>query len=105
MANNTYGMFGSFAPDQDPKYVTTPLNSLRSIAHEVRYSAGCKDSDTKCMDLDYNLEAVIKDSEIVFLFLGTGQAMLPLLLLNHRIVSRRKCPVMKGYDLLQLPIC
>jgi len=72
MANNTYGMFGGYAPDPDPKYVTTPLNSLRSIAHDVRYSAGCKDSDTKCADLDYNPEAIIRGSEIVFVFLGTG---------------------------------
>lgn len=80
MANNTMEMFGSYAPDPDPKYVTTPLDGLRNIAHEVRFAAGCKDSDTRCTAYNTtDITVAVNGTDIVFVFLGTGQTLVPLL--------------------------
>ena len=73
MANNSYGMFGGYAPDPDPRYIVTPLDGLRQIAVETRFSSGCKDSDTACPDYsETDIGRAVNGTELVVVCLGTG---------------------------------
>lgn len=72
-ADNIDGMFGGYAPEPDPKYVITPRKGLQNIAHEVRYSPGCLNSDPACDHYNNtDIARAVNGTEIVFVFLGTG---------------------------------
>ncbi|GAB1598992.1 probable beta-D-xylosidase 6 [Argonauta hians] len=74
MANNTNQLFGDYTATIDPKYTTTPLEGLQSLAETVNYAAGC--TDNKCNS--YNaaeVEHAISDSQLVIVCLGTGREL------------------------------
>jgi beta-glucosidase len=76
MANNVEGMFGGYAPEPDPQYVTTPYDSLKSLAQETRLGYGCAKSDPRCMD--YNVTEIgqaVNGTDLVFVCLGTGDVI------------------------------
>jgi len=73
MANNSYGIFGGYAPDPDPHFIVTPLGGLQQIAAETRFSAGCAGSDTACTDYNTtDIAIAVKGVELVVVCLGTG---------------------------------
>jgi hypothetical protein len=73
MANNSYGIFGGYAPDPDPRYIITPLEGLKQISAETRFSPGCKDSDTACEDYNpTDIGKAVNGTELVVVCLGTG---------------------------------
>jgi beta-glucosidase len=76
MANNVDGIFGGYAPDPDPQYVTTPYMGLKGLSTDVRLAAGCKNSDTRCDQYNATeLMDAVKGAELVVVCLGTGEVI------------------------------
>ncbi|XP_005113328.1 xylan 1,4-beta-xylosidase [Aplysia californica] len=75
MANDFEQQIGEYQPFQDRSFSTTPLDAVRSLYPNAKYGQVCNDS-TPCTQ--YNKAAVppiVKDTELVFVALGTGQAV------------------------------
>jgi beta-glucosidase len=75
MANNIPGIFGSYAPDPDPRYVVTPLQGLSVLGETVGFAEGCSLSSGRCLNATYNAAAVIAavtEADFVVVALGTG---------------------------------
>jgi hypothetical protein len=49
MAYNPKEMFGSYAPTFDPKFTSTPLSSLSSMATSTNYASGCGAEGNRCV--------------------------------------------------------
>ncbi|XP_071137812.1 uncharacterized protein [Mytilus edulis] len=72
MANNTGQLFGDYSPDADPRFVSTPWESLRKVAVDSSYAAGCQDGNKCTKYSSSDIQNAVKDSYIVFVCLGTG---------------------------------
>lgn len=73
MANNTGQLFGDYSPDADPRFVSTPWESLRKVAVDSSYAAGCQDGNKCTKYSSSDIQNAVKDSYIVFVCLGTGK--------------------------------
>ncbi|XP_071112530.1 uncharacterized protein [Haliotis cracherodii] len=72
MANNTYQLFGDYAPTMNLEYTTNPLQGLQYLWSTVRYGAGC--TDNNCTQYNsQEVQTVASGSDLIFVCLGTGQ--------------------------------
>ena len=72
--DNVEALFGGYAPDPDPSYITTPRVGLSSLGKQVLHADGCKDGDTSCSD--YNADSIkqaVTGADLVIVNLGTGK--------------------------------
>jgi len=70
-ADNAILILGNYAPATESKYISLPLDGLRSLASSVDHVAGCSDLFCK----QYNATAVRESAsaaDIVVVCLGTG---------------------------------
>ncbi|XP_005105835.1 probable beta-D-xylosidase 7 [Aplysia californica] len=75
MSDDITQVMGDYAPQQDRSFSTTTLDAVRALYPNAKYGQVCKDS-TPCTQ--YNkaaVPAIVKDTELVFVALGTGQAV------------------------------
>ncbi|XP_046354046.2 probable beta-D-xylosidase 2 [Haliotis rufescens] len=74
MANNTYQLFGDYAPTMNPEYTTNPLQGIQYLWSTVRYAAGC--TDNKCTQYySHEVQTAVTASDLIFVCLGTGQEL------------------------------
>ncbi|XP_071112529.1 uncharacterized protein [Haliotis cracherodii] len=74
MANNTYQLFGDYAPTMNPEYTTNPLQGIQYLWSTVRYAAGC--TDNKCTQYySHEVRTAVTASDLIFVCLGTGQEL------------------------------
>ncbi|XP_067673888.1 uncharacterized protein [Haliotis asinina] len=74
MANNSYLLFGNYAPNTVPKFVQTPLQGLHKLAQSVNYASGC--NDTACKQYDaVSIKTAVAMTEVIFVCLGTGRTI------------------------------
>ncbi|XP_005105841.1 probable beta-D-xylosidase 6 [Aplysia californica] len=75
MSDNAEQLNGDYYPRQDKSFFTTPLDAVKTLYPNAKYGQVCKDN-TPCTQ--YNkaaVPAIVKDTELVFVALGTGQAV------------------------------
>ncbi|XP_012942128.1 probable beta-D-xylosidase 7 [Aplysia californica] len=75
MSDDTEQLSGDYQPFQDKSFFTTPLDTVKTLYPKAKYGQVCNDS-TPCTQ--YNkaaLPAIVKDTELVFVALGTGRAV------------------------------
>ncbi|XP_046550181.1 probable beta-D-xylosidase 2 [Haliotis rubra] len=74
MANNTYQLFGDYAPTMNLEYSSNPLQGIASLWPTVRYGAGC--TDNNCTQYNsQEVQAAATGSDLIFVCLGTGQEL------------------------------
>ena len=62
---------GTYSPDIDLNYTTTPASELSALGKESTVVAGC--TETHCVSYDStNVIAAVKNAELTFICLGTG---------------------------------
>lgn len=72
MVDNRADLFGDYAPAADPKFVTTPYESLKSLAQTSSNETGCSDGN-KCDHYDSSkIQTAVKDASVIIVCLGTG---------------------------------
>ncbi|XP_022099649.1 probable beta-D-xylosidase 2 [Acanthaster planci] len=72
--NNSEQLFGDYAPNSLPEYITTPLQGLASIAQSTRFAAGCNRS----LCTEYNQSSVLQavsGADFVIVCLGSGTSI------------------------------
>ncbi|XP_038073743.1 beta-xylosidase/alpha-L-arabinofuranosidase 2-like [Patiria miniata] len=72
--NDSSQLFGDYAPDSLPRYITTPLQGLESIADMTSFAAGC--DNPKCTG--YNQSSVVNavsGADFVVVCLGSGTSI------------------------------
>ncbi|XP_046577961.1 LOW QUALITY PROTEIN: probable beta-D-xylosidase 5 [Haliotis rubra] len=74
MANNSFLLFGDYAPDTFHTFVQTPLQGLAKLAQSVNYAAGCDDTFCKHYDAE-SIKKAVASTEVIFVCLGTGRAV------------------------------
>ena len=70
-ADSPKSLFGDYVPDWDRQFVSTPLEGLKSLGDEVRYTSGC---DTPACE-NYNhcaIKEAVVGAQFVFVCLGIG---------------------------------
>ncbi|XP_046584394.1 probable beta-D-xylosidase 2 isoform X1 [Haliotis rubra] len=68
------GVFGSYAPNTEDRYISTVLDGLKGVAPTVKSAEGCTDS--VCRTYQANMvKSAVQGAEIVFVCLGLGQKM------------------------------
>ena len=73
MADDAAQLFGDYAPQPPPEDVTTPLQGLEPIAHNVHYASGCDDTSCKNYNAAQVLNVITSNNDINFVVLGTGK--------------------------------
>ena len=73
MADDAAQLFGDYAPQPPPEDVTTPLQGLEPIAHNVHYASGCDDTNCKNYNATQVLKVITSNNDINFVVLGTGR--------------------------------
>ncbi|XP_046577968.1 probable beta-D-xylosidase 5 [Haliotis rubra] len=74
MANNSFLLFGDYAPNTFHTFVQTPLQGLGKLAQSVNYASGC--NDTFCKQYDaVSIKKAVASTEVIFVCLGTGRTI------------------------------
>ncbi|XP_050400684.1 uncharacterized protein LOC126817636 [Patella vulgata] len=72
MANSTKQLFGDYAPDTDLKLMKTPMETLKVLGYDIRYTSGCMDG-TRCLKYSSQLVAkAVENTNLVVVCLGLG---------------------------------
>ncbi|XP_022105253.1 probable beta-D-xylosidase 6 [Acanthaster planci] len=70
-ANSPWDLFGSFAPQTDPRFISTPWDGLRGLGQFQRLAPGCNNPTCDQYNKTSIMDAVV-GADFVIVCLGTG---------------------------------
>ena len=74
MADNKGELLGDYSSRVSQELISTPRDAFSSLAQQVQYGAGCR--DTSCSSKDYNateIKQVVTGAAYTIVCLGTGR--------------------------------
>ena len=95
MADDINGIFGGYAPNPDPKYITTPLKGLQKLGHSYSYNAGCNNMHCEKYD-EAGVKSAVSGVDIVVVCLGTGQFYFIFECNHDKMTAKHNCDKVGG---------